>query len=98
MPLSVDAGVISVAITVGANHSHTIEHAIIQLLAATIGTGIVALTILFTYRYAEAVGRRIGRTGMMVVLRLSAFITVCIGVGITWNGVKSLLAQIGIRG
>ena len=34
--------------------------------------------------------------GMMVVVRLSAFIMLCIGVGITWNGVKSLLAEIGI--
>jgi small neutral amino acid transporter SnatA (MarC family) len=33
---------------------------------------------------------------MMVVLRLTAFIMVCIGVGITWNGIKSLLAGIGI--
>jgi len=98
LPLSVDAGVIAVAITVGANHAHTIRLAIIQFLAGTIGSGIIALTILLTYRYAEAVGRRIGRTGMIVVLRLSAFIMVCIGVGIAWNGVKSLLAQIGIQG
>jgi len=32
------------------------------------------------------------------VLRLPAFIMVCIGVGISWNGIKSLLAQIGIKG
>jgi hypothetical protein len=35
---------------------------------------------------------------MMVVVRLSALIMLCIGVGITWNGVKSLLAEIGIPG
>jgi multiple antibiotic resistance protein len=33
---------------------------------------------------------------MMVVLRLTAFIMLCIGVGITWNGVKALLAETGI--
>jgi multiple antibiotic resistance protein len=33
---------------------------------------------------------------MMVVVRLSAFIMLCIGVGITWNGIKALLAEIGI--
>jgi multiple antibiotic resistance protein len=35
---------------------------------------------------------------MMVLMRLSAFIMLCIGVGICWNGVKSLLAEIGIPG
>ncbi|MGC9940426.1 MAG: MarC family protein [Verrucomicrobiota bacterium] len=98
MPLTIDAGVISVAITVGANHAHTFQHAMIQLLAAFIGTGIIALSILLTYRYAQRVGKRIGLTGMMVVVRLSAFIMLCIGVGITWNGVKALLAEIGIPG
>lgn len=97
MPLSIDAGVISVAVTVGANHAHTIEHAVIQLLAAIIGAGIIALTIFLTYRYAEPVGARLGHTGMIVMLRLSAFIMLCIGVEISWNGIKALLAQVGIH-
>jgi multiple antibiotic resistance protein len=96
MPLTIDAGVISVAITVGANHAHTFKHAMIQLLASVIGASIIALSILLTYRYAQRVGKRIGHTGMMVVVRLSAFIMLCIGVGITWNGVKALLAEIGM--
>ena len=32
-----------------------------------------------------------------LVVRLSAFIMLCIGVGISWNGVKLLLAEIGIH-
>jgi len=98
LPMTIDAGVISVAITVGANHAHSFKHAVIQLLAAVIGAGIIALSILLTYRYAQRVGRWIGHTGMMVVVRLSAFIMLCIGVGITWNGVKALLAEIGVPG
>ena len=31
LPLTIDAGVISVAITVGATHAHTFEHALIQI-------------------------------------------------------------------
>jgi multiple antibiotic resistance protein len=98
LPMTIDAGVISVAITVGASRAHTFEHAVIQLLAAVIGAGIIALSILLTYRYAQRVGKRIGHTGMVVVVRLTAFIMLCIGVGITWNGVKSLLAEIGVPG
>src|SRR5271165_7455814 len=46
MPLTIDAGVISVAITVGANHAHTFKHAIIQVLASGIGASVIALAIL----------------------------------------------------
>jgi multiple antibiotic resistance protein len=94
MPLSVDAGAIAIAITVGANHAHTVKYALLQLLAAVLGAFIIALSLLFTYRYAEPVGRRLGPTGMTIILRLSAFITLCIGVGITWDGAKSLLEQL----
>jgi multiple antibiotic resistance protein len=94
--MTIDAGVISVAITVGANHAHSFKHAVIQLLAAGIGAGIIALSILLTYRYAQRVSRWIGHTSMIVVVRLSAFIMVCIGVGINWNGVKALLAEVGV--
>jgi len=97
LPMTIDAGVISVAITVGANHAHSIENALIQLVAAIIGAGIVAMSILLTYRYAHRVSKMIGNTGMNVVVRLSAFIMLCIGVGISWNGVKSLLVEIGIH-
>jgi multiple antibiotic resistance protein len=96
MPLTVDPGVMSVAVTLGANHAHTLERVFIQFLAAIIGAAIVALSVLFTYRYAERVAKWIGHRGMMVVLRLSAFIVLSIGVQIAWNGIKALLGQIGI--
>ena len=98
MPVTIDAGVISVAITVGASHAHTVESLLIQVVAAVTGAMLIALTILLTYRYAARVGKRIGRTGMIVVVRLSAFIMLCIGASIFWNGAKALLAQVGVRG
>jgi multiple antibiotic resistance protein len=98
LPLTIDPGAISVAITVGANHAHTVERVIMQVVAAFIGTGIVAASILLIYRYAARVGKWIGHTGMMVMLRLSAFIVLCIGVQIAWNGIKSLLATVEIGG
>ena len=96
MPLTVDPGVMSVAVTVGANHAHTLERVLVQLLAAVIGTAIVAITVLLSYRYAERFAQWIGHRGMIVVLRLSAFIVLSIGVQISWNGVKALLLQVGI--
>jgi multiple antibiotic resistance protein len=69
----------------------------IQIVADVIGAAIIALSILLTYRYAHRVSILIGNTGMKVVVRLSAFIMLCIGVGIGWDGIMSLLAEIGIH-
>jgi multiple antibiotic resistance protein len=96
MPLTIDPGVMSVAVTLGANHAHTLEKILIQLLAAIIGAAIVAISVLLIYRYAERFAHWIGHRGMMIVLRLSAFIVLSIGVQIAWNGVKALLLQVGI--
>jgi len=36
-----------------ANHAHTFESTLIQLLASIIGAGIIALSVLLTYHYAN---------------------------------------------
>lgn len=98
LPMTIDAGVIAVAITVGAFYAQSFKHTMIQIFADVIGAAIIALFILLTYRYAHRVSGKIGHTGMMVVVRLSAFIMLCIGVSISWEGITSLLAEIGIHG
>ena len=57
----------------------------------------MSLSILLTDRYAERLAEHIGHEGMIIVVRLSAFIVLSIGVQIGWNGVKALLEEIGIR-
>jgi multiple antibiotic resistance protein len=98
MPLTVDPGAMSVAVTIGANHAHKLDQLLVQFLAAVIGAGIIALSILLVYRYAERVALRIGREGMNVAVRLSAFIVLSIGVQIVWNGIKALLMEVGFSG
>jgi multiple antibiotic resistance protein len=94
LPLTVDPGAISVAITIGANHARGVERVVIALLAGITGTAIIAGSVWLAYRYAERVAKWLGHTRMMVVLRLSAFIVLCIGVEITWNGVKELASGV----
>jgi multiple antibiotic resistance protein len=94
LPLTVDPGAISVAVTLGANHAHGIERVVIGLVAGVIGTAIIALCVWIAYRYAERIARWLGHTRVMVVLRLSAFIVLCIGVEITWNGIHALAAEL----
>jgi multiple antibiotic resistance protein len=96
LPVSIDAGVISVAITLGANHGQTLERDLIQIAAAIIGSAAVAVALLLSYRYASRVGGWLGNKGMEMFLRLSALIVLSIGVQIVWNGLKSLLAEVGI--
>ena len=92
MPLTVGPGSISVAIALGANESQTVGGEFVIGLAHVTAVAIVAITIFLSYRYADRLLRRLGDSGTVVVTRLSAFILLCIGVQILWNGVSALLA------
>jgi multiple antibiotic resistance protein len=94
LPLTVDPGAISVAVTIGANHAKGVERVVIGLLAGITGTLIICACVWLAYRYAERVAQWLGHTRLMVVLRLSAFIVLCIGVEITWNGIKALSSEL----
>ena len=94
MPVTVGPGSISVAITLGANPPTGARALAITLLAHALGLVIVALAIYVTYAKADVVLRKLGRTGAVIVTRLSAFILLCVGVQIVWNGVRSLLLSL----
>ena len=82
------------AITLGANHAHGIDRVIIGFAAGMTGTALISIAVWLAYRYAQRVASWLGHTRVMVVLRLSAFIVLCIGVSITWNGVKALAGEL----
>jgi multiple antibiotic resistance protein len=94
MPLTVGPGSISVAITLGANPPSGARALAITLFAHVLGLAIVAIAIYVTYAKADVVLRKLGRTGAVIVTRLSAFILLCVGVQIVWNGVRSLLLSL----
>jgi multiple antibiotic resistance protein len=94
MPLTVGPGSISVAITIGANHPDSVRGFLINIPATLIGVTLVAASILAAYRYSDRLSRLMGETGMTVLLRLSAFIMLCIGVQIVWNGASALLKSL----
>lgn len=93
MPLTVGPGSISVALTLGANPPTGFRPLLVTALAHAVGILLVAMGVYLCYRYAEQILRRLGRTGTSVVVRLSAFILLCIGVQICWNGVRGLIAS-----
>lgn len=90
MPLTVGPGSISVAITIGANQSQSVRSMIVNSAANATGILIVSVSVFVVLRYADRIMRKLGPTGTAVLLRLSAFILLCIGVQITWNGASAL--------
>jgi len=93
MPLTVGPGSISVALTLGANPPAGFRPLLVTAFAHTVGILLVALGVYLCYRYAEPILRKLGPTGTGVVVRLTAFILLCIGVQIGWNGVHALIAS-----
>ena len=91
LPLTVGPGSISVAITLGANLPRHHGWNIPGILAVLIGSAIIAASIFLCYGFSDRLARALGPTAMSVIMRLSSFLLVCIGVQILWNGAKALL-------
>jgi len=94
LPLTVGPGSISVAITLGANTMRTQMPLWAFIAALLIATALVAVSIYFCYRFADRMARLLGDNGTRIFLRLSAFILLCIGVQIFWNGAIGLVASL----
>ena len=94
--LTVGTGYISIAITLGANEPHHLGPNLLAILAAVIGSALVALSIFLCYGFADRLAAVIGESGMSIILRLSSFLLVCIGVQILWNGAKALLQSLPV--
>ena len=94
LPLTVGPGSISVAITLGANAPHHHGFNLLAVLVAIVGSALLAVSISLCYGFADRLGRVLGPTGMTVIVQLTSFLLLCIGVQILWNGVRALLEQV----
>jgi multiple antibiotic resistance protein len=94
LPLTVGPGSISVAVTLGANETHHLGANLLAILAAAIGSAFIAVTIYLCYAFADRLGDAVGPTGLNVIIRLTSFLLVCIGVQILWNGASKLLSSL----
>jgi multiple antibiotic resistance protein len=98
LPLTVGPGSISVAITLGANVARHHGWNLLGMLAIFIGSTIIAVSIYLCYGFSDRLARAIGASAMGVIMRLSSFLLVCIGVQILWNGAKALLVTLPTLG
>jgi multiple antibiotic resistance protein len=94
LPLTVGPGSISVAITLGANAPRHLGPDFVEIFAALVGSALIALSVFLCYGFADRLARLLGPTGMSVIMRLSSFLLVCIGVQIVWHGASDLLRSL----
>ncbi|HTT98985.1 MAG TPA: MarC family protein [Rhizomicrobium sp.] len=94
MPLTVGPGSISVAIALGSQRPR--DAGWTQLtqyeFASIVGIIGIVLSVYFCYRFAQRTVSALGKTGTNVIVRLSAFIMLCIGIQILWSGWSELTA------
>jgi len=96
MPLTVGPGSIAIAITLGSQRPRTsLPNLAFLGGAAVAGLIAIAATIYLCYRFAEGTFRALGEDGTDVVVRLSAFILLCIGFQIMWSGYSGLPRMAG---
>jgi multiple antibiotic resistance protein len=92
MPITVGPGSIAVAITLGSQRPRLADLTELALLGGAAIAGLIAIaaTIYVCYRFAERTVGALGEDGTDVVVRLSAFILLCIGFEIIWSGYSAL--------
>jgi multiple antibiotic resistance protein len=92
MPITVGPGSIAVAITLGSQRPRVpLPDFALLGVAAVAGLVAIAATIYVCYRFASGTVGALGAHGTNVLVRLSAFILLCIGIEIIWSGYSALV-------
>lgn len=96
LPLTVGPGAISVALTIGSHRprGEYNSHAMLIMGSALVGLLAITLAVYVSYRFAASLVRSLGQGGVNVLIRLSAFILVCIGIQIMWGGLSDLIREL----
>jgi multiple antibiotic resistance protein len=98
LPITVGPGSISVAVALGAHLPTQLGVASfispVILAASIIGTVVMCITIYICYRWARSAARMLGKSGTTVLMRLSSFISFCIGVQILASGIRSYIQSL----
>lgn len=91
-PITSGPGSITAAITVGVSLADArLSLALARTAGAVLALLAVGALVYLAFRYAEQLLKPLGEAGMIIFLRLSAFILLCLGVQIVWNGLHELL-------
>lgn len=98
LPLTVGPGSMSIAIALGSRKDGPAPHLLQwlqHLTGAVLGLVAIGASIYLCYRFSGRIVKALGETGADVLVRLSAFLLMCIGVQLIWAGYSGLEA--GLR-
>lgn len=93
LPFTTGPGTIAVAITISAERPLTGVGLIAFFLGASLAVVANAAIIWVAYRYADRLTEFMGATARLVIVRLTAFLLMCIGVQILVTTVGDLVAK-----
>jgi multiple antibiotic resistance protein len=96
-PLTVGPGTIAASVTLGTQMPHKPIDWLLTSIASAMGVLLTTIVVYLCYRFARNMERFLGDIGATVLMRLSAFILVCIGIEIGWAGVSDLIADVRLR-
>lgn len=92
LPLTTGPGSIAASIALGAERaSETQGVLLVSAISSVLVAASVAACVWLAYAYAEAIARRIGTQGTLIVTKLTAFLLLCIGVQIILIGATDVL-------
>lgn len=86
LPLTTGPGCIAVTVALGTSLPYDVPN-IAGTLAAIVAT---MATIWVCYRYSDRINRAVGTAGADALARIMAFILICLGVSIFWQGFSEL--------
>ena len=94
-PVTAGPGCIVVMLTLGAHAStKTITDTVLAHAGLLLAVVLLSALVYVCYAYAPQITRKISPSTAHGILRVVAFILLCIGVQIAWNGASALLATV----
>ncbi|HEX3372722.1 MAG TPA: MarC family protein [Edaphobacter sp.] len=94
-PITAGPGCIVVMLTLSVHATHpTVTQTILAHLGLFLSAIVLSGSIYFCYAYAPKITRTISPSTAHGILRVIAFILLCIGVQIAWNGLSGLLTPL----
>jgi multiple antibiotic resistance protein len=94
-PITAGPGCLVVVLTLGARMpQRPISQSLLAHAGFLIAVIVLSATVYYSYAYAPRLARRISPSTAHGILRVIAFILLCIGVQIAWNGLQPLLTSV----
>jgi multiple antibiotic resistance protein len=85
-PLTTGPGTIAASIAIGAGLPRQPALYVVNAFIALLGAALTVAVIYLVYRNASRLMARLGEVGRLVMMRLMAFVLLCIGLQILWTG------------